>query len=67
VAHYGFDSRCADLTEAPNYTQSHSHQFVNFTSEKLCTDAATKFESTLGKSTESGAKVTIRDASAQRK
>jgi hypothetical protein len=55
------------LTEAPNFTQSHSHSFVLFPTEKSCTDALTRIEASLGKPTETGAKVTIRGACAQRK
>jgi hypothetical protein len=31
------------LVSGPNVTQTHSHQFVKFTSEQLCQDAATHF------------------------
>jgi hypothetical protein len=37
--------------------QSHTHRFVNFTSEKLYTDAMHTLESNLAKPTDGGAKV----------
>ena len=55
------------LIEAPNFAQSHSHQFVNFTSEKLCFDALTTLRGDFSKPTESGAKITVRAACLQRK
>jgi hypothetical protein len=55
------------LTEASNFTQSHTHQFVNFTSEKLCNDAVRTLESNLAKPTAGGAKVYVRSACIQRK
>jgi hypothetical protein len=50
------------LAEAPNFTQSHTHQFVLFASEKLCTEAVQRLESNLAKPTPAGAKVDVRSA-----
>jgi hypothetical protein len=55
------------LIEAPNFTQSHTHQFVNFTSAKLCADAVKSIEDTMAKPTAGGAKVSVRAACMQRK
>jgi hypothetical protein len=55
------------MTTAPNYSQSHSHYLVNFTSEKLCADAAAAFENNLGGPSENGFKVKVRAVCTQRK
>ena len=55
------------MTTAPNYSQSHSHHFVAFTSEKLCADAAAAFENDLGGPSENGFKVKVRAVCTQRK
>ena len=55
------------LTTAPNYSQSHSYSLVNFTSEKLCADAAAAFEKDLGRPSENGFKVEVRAVCTQRK
>ena len=56
-----------DNDHRPNYSQSHSHSFVNFTSEKLCANAAAAFEKDLGGATENGFKVKVRAVCTQRK
>ena len=55
------------MTTAPNYSQSHSHYLVNFTSENLCTNAAAAFENDLGGPSEDGFKVKVRAVCTQRK
>ena len=57
------------MTTAPNYSQSHRSlpNLVNFTSEKLCTDAAAAFENDLGGPSENGFKVKVRAVCTQRK
>jgi hypothetical protein len=55
------------LTEAPNFTQSHSHAWVNFTSEKLCTDAKATLISDMEKPTQGNTKVIVRASCLQRK
>jgi hypothetical protein len=55
------------LTSGPTFAQSHSHEFVLFSSEKLCEDAAKAVSEQLGRPTESGIKVEVRTVCAQRK
>lgn len=55
------------LTEAPTYSQSHAHQFVSFSSEKLCRDAAALFEVDLARPSDIRFKVEVRAVCAQRK
>jgi hypothetical protein len=55
------------LTTAPSFSQSHSHYLVNFTSEKLCNDAATNFKAQLGRSAETEMKIDVRAVCNQRK
>lgn len=54
------------LVTGPNYTQTHSHQLADFTSEQLCQDAATHFRDGLGGAFE-GMKIEVRAVCAQRK
>ena len=55
------------ITEAPNYTQSQSHYIAPFGSEKLCTDAAAAMRTEFARTTEQGAKTTVRALCQQRK
>lgn len=55
------------LTEAPNFAQSHSHQFVNFVSEKLCKDGAALLQGDFSKPTANGMNITVRTSCLQRK
>lgn len=55
------------LTTAPNYSQSHTHQFVNFASQKLCADAAAAFILELAVPSSASMKVEVRAVCAQRK
>ena len=55
------------LTEAPNFSQSHSHYLAGFASEKLCKTAAKEFEDTFNKPTEMGMKIDSRAVCSQRK
>jgi hypothetical protein len=55
------------LTEASNFTQSHSHAWVNFTSEKFCTDARSTLISDMEKPAQGHMKVTVRASCLQRK
>lgn len=54
------------LTTAPNFAQSHSHTWVNFTSEKLCNEAAAAMKKQLGGAAY-GLSVEVRAVCVQRK
>jgi hypothetical protein len=55
------------LTEAPNFTQSHSYYIPTFASQKLCDEALANMQGEFGKPTEKGAKITVRATCFQRK
>jgi hypothetical protein len=57
------------LTESPNAenVQSHSHTLVNFTSEKLCTDALNTMKTEFKLPEGSKTKITLRGVCIQRK
>ena len=55
------------LTEAPNFSQSNSHQFILVQTEKACVETITKLQNDLGKPTNAGMKVTVRGTCFQRR
>ena len=63
------DTRTPLLTESPNAAaiQAHSHTVVNFTSEKLCTDALNAMRAEFKTPDGSPTKITFRGVCVQRK
>lgn len=55
------------LTAGAGSSQSHSHVVVNFTSERLCRDAAENYKAEFSKPSETGMKVDARAVCMQRK
>jgi hypothetical protein len=48
------------LTEAPNFTQSHSYYIPLFASQKLCDEALAQMKGEFSKQMDGGARITLR-------